>query len=125
MLFVVPLTLGSAGSMSEAQGGRHTIAMDKGLCPFGADAFRLALLYIYTGELPATDVPLGVETGASSRNMSTSNVGARAPSPLEPTTEGVARLLELLMAAGEIACVNAAWSTCMFKALGACKRGAA
>jgi len=81
-----------SSGMAEAQGGRHTVAMDHGLCPFGAGTFRLALLYIYTGELPVLD------TTATPRDAD-----ARAP-PLQPTTEGVARLLELLLVADYLQC---------------------
>ena len=90
------------GSMAEGQGGRHTIKMGEGLCPFGADAFRLALLYIYTGELPAADAPHDAqrrESSAVGGSKTATRTSRAEPTPLRPTTNGVARLLELLMAA--------------------------
>ena len=90
------------GAMAEAQSvSRTTIAMDPAL--FGADAFRLALTYIYTGELPFTSgFGNGVASAGGGGGDGHAREGQRVQPRVEPLrkdSEGVARVLELLLVA--------------------------
>merc|ERR1712224_348690 len=70
-----------------AQGGMAVIAMDAGRL-FGPGALRLALCFFYTGELPLASSGGRVD-GHDRRKLE----------PLAPNSEGVGRLLELLLVA--------------------------
>jgi hypothetical protein len=81
----------------EGQGGKQRLPMDSSV--FGPDALRLALCYAYQGELPLT-----LSTDASHHHRThtgggggAGGVGGGRVAPLAPTSEGVSRLLELLL----------------------------
>jgi len=81
----------------EGQGGKQRLPMDSSV--FGPDALRLTLCYAYQGELPLT-----LSTDASHHHRThtgggggAGGVGGGRVAPLAPTSEGVSRLLELLL----------------------------
>ena len=72
-------------ALAEGRGGQLMMPMDESL--FGADALRLALTYMYTGELPIAD------------DTHPAPPADAKVAPLRPTSSGVARLLEVLLVA--------------------------
>ena len=82
----------SGGSFAEGQGGMARIDMcDPASRIFGRDALRLALCFMYTGEIPLA-VPPAAKPPAAEH-------GGGRLAPLTPTSSGVSRLLELLLVA--------------------------